>query len=492
MASRRKPERPPAPAPEPRREGRGSAVPPRPSPTSVTLLALEDIAGAAIVLDRELRVLDFTPLAEQLMAAPLARGVFAAKALCGEGDQRPVAEALAAGQPVAAEVPRVHPEGGTRVLYVRGTPIRRAGVIEGFVLLLEESGWEQEAPDAPVERFSLLTADRAMKRLLRDIERVARRSATVLVRGETGTGKELVARGIHAASDRRDGPFRAINCAALPPHLLESELFGHVRGAFTGAVRDAPGHFRLATGGTLFLDEVAELSLELQAKLLRVLQERVVVPVGGRDSIPIDVRVVSATHRSLQASVAEGSFRADLMYRLRVVPLFIPPLRERGDDVLHIARRFIEEQNAQGERQVLSLSSGARARLLAHPFPGNVRELQNVIEYAFTMGDGPVLMESDLPPELREAQAADAQHDGAPHDDGRAHVNVPRPPRDPGGSPAPSDGRAAYGAAAQRDEAARIRYALERASGHRGRAAQSLGVSRATLWRRMRALGLHE
>lgn len=446
---------------------------PDPAPLSaLTLLALEDIAGAAIVLDAELRVVDFTPSAEQLVGAPLSRGTFAAKALCGEGDQRPIAEALAAGQAVAAEVTRVHPEGGTRVLHVRGTPLRRAGVTLGFVLLLEESGWERCGPDAPVERFSILTADRGMKQLLRDIERVARRSATVLVRGETGTGKELVAQAIHAASARSGGPFRAINCAALPPHLLESELFGHARGAFTGAVRDAPGHFRLASGGTLFLDEVAELSLELQAKLLRVLQERVVIPVGGRDSIPVDVRVVSATHRSLQGAVAEGSFRADLMYRLRVVPLFIPPLRERGDDVLHIAQRFIAEQNALDERQVLSISSGARARLRAHPFPGNVRELQNVIEYAFTMGDGPVLLESDLPPELREAPAPDGDRQ-------RAQVNVPR---------------SVPGKAAPREdnEAARIRFALERSAGHRGRAAQSLGISRATLWRRMRALGLAE
>jgi transcriptional regulator with PAS, ATPase and Fis domain len=301
---------------------------------------------------------------------------------------------------------------------------------------------------------------------------VARRSATVLVRGETGTGKELVAQAIHAASARSDGPFRAINCAALPPHLLESELFGHVRGAFTGAVRDAPGHFRLAAGGTLFLDEVAELSLELQAKLLRVLQERVVIPVGGRDSIPVDVRVVSATHRSLQGAVADGAFRADLMYRLRVVPLFIPPLRERGRDVLVIAQRFIDEQNERGERQVLSMSRGAQARLLAHPFPGNVRELQNVIEYAFTMGDGPVLVESDLPPELRDMRARDAER-------GAASVNVPRT-----GS--------AHAAPGRDDEAARIRFALERAAGHRGRAAQSLGISRATLWRRMRALDLQE
>ncbi|MBP7686085.1 MAG: AAA family ATPase, partial [Deltaproteobacteria bacterium] len=171
------------------------------------------------------------------------------------------------------------------------------------------------------------------------------------------------------------------------------------------------------------------------------------------------------------AAVADGEFRADLMYRLRVVPLFIPPLRERGDDVLHIAQRFVTEQNARGERQVLSLSSGARARLLAHPFPGNVRELQNVIEYAFTMGDGPVLVESDLPPELLRGGAGEAE-------DQASAVNVP------------ATRNAEPGKAG--DEAARIRFALERAAGNRGRAAQSLGISRATLWRRMRALGMDD
>ena len=302
-----------------------------------------------------------------------------------------------------------------------------------------------------------------MKRLLRDVERVARRSATVLVRGETGTGKELVAQAIHAASSRRDGPFRAINCAALPPHLLESELFGHVRGAFTGAVRDAPGHFRLASGGTLFLDEVAELSLELQAKLLRVLQERVVVPVGGRDSIPIDVRIVSATHRSLQAAVTDGEFRADLMYRLRVVPIFIPALRDRRPDVRLLAERFIEELNRRSPRRIERISAGAAAALLRHDWPGNVRELRNTIEYAFVVGDGAVLEIADLPPELGGSQQPTAS---------------PNTPADP--SPAGAGG----------NQEARIRRALLQAGGHPGEAAALLGISRVTLWRRMKQLGL--
>ena len=241
-----------------------------------------------------------------------------------------------------------------------------------------------------------------------------------------------------------------------------------VRGAFTGAVRDEPGHFRLAEGGTLFLDEIAELSFDLQAKLLRVLQERVVVPVGGRAPIPVNVRVVSATHRSLRQAVAEGEFRADLMYRVRVVPLYLPRLAERGRDVLHIARRFIDEQNAQGERQIREISPEAQRALLEYDFPGNVRELHNVIEYAFAMGEGPLLLPTDLPPEIRTDDLGEAE----PAPTKRA-VNVPR------------------GGGAD-DERSRILYALERSGGHRGRAAASLGISRATLWRRMRSLSIED
>jgi transcriptional regulator with PAS, ATPase and Fis domain len=406
--------------------------------------AIDALAGPVVVLDRDGRVVH------------LGAGVDAALAGAVVGERLPrgaVTPAQAAWSPAQP----------TACVLAGGARARARPLAGGVGWLLELEVGPPPLPVGAVDFHGMLTADDAMKRMFHVVTRAAARDVSVLVRGETGTGKELVAQGIHDASSRRDGPFRAINCAALPPHLLESELFGHVRGAFTGAVRDAPGHFRLASGGTLFLDEVAELSLELQAKLLRVLQERVVVPVGGRDSIPIDVRIVSATHRSLQAAVADGEFRADLMYRLRVVPLFIPPLRERGDDVLHIAQRFVTEQNARGERQVLSLSSGARARLLAHPFPGNVRELQNVIEYAFTMGDGPVLVESDLPPELLGEVTGDEP---------RA---LPTPTHAP-----PPDG----------DPRARVRWALAQAGGHRGRAAALLGVSRATFWRHARKLGL--
>jgi transcriptional regulator with PAS, ATPase and Fis domain len=249
--------------------------------------------------------------------------------------------------------------------------------------------------------------------------------------------------------------------------LLESELFGHVRGAFTGAVRDNPGHFRLASGGTLFLDEVAELPLDLQAKLLRVLETRTVIPVGGGDSVPVDVRIIAATHRSLRAEVAANRFRADLMYRLRVVPLFLPPLRARPGDVAFLARRIVDEMNKRGGRRVDRLSPGAQAALERHDWPGNVRELRNALEYAFAVGEGAILTEAELPPEIAEPEA----------DPERVATRANAPPPLPAG---PDDS----------PELARVRRAIERSGGNRERAARMLGISRATLWRRMRALGL--
>jgi transcriptional regulator with PAS, ATPase and Fis domain len=307
------------------------------------------------------------------------------------------------------------------------------------------------------------TADPGMKRTFRILERVADSDAPVLVRGETGAGKELVANAVHALSGQRNGPFRAINCAALPPNLLESELFGHARGAFTGAVKDVPGHVQLAQHGTLFLDEVAELPLELQAKLLRVIETKTVLPVGGRQPIPTDVRFVSATHRSLRKEVEAGRFRADLMYRLRVLPVFLPPLRARPGDVLLLTRRFIDERNARGKRRIERIAPATESVLRAHDWPGNVRELKNVIEYAFAMGDGPVLEPGDLPPELADPEvSADAPEIA-----------------EPGNSAGRDQG-----------EGARIRRAIERSAGSRDRAAQILGISRVTLWRRMKALGI--
>lgn len=293
-----------------------------------------------------------------------------------------------------------------------------------------------------------------MQPVFRLAERVARTDCTVLLRGETGSGKELLARAIHTLGRRGRKPFEAVNCATLSPTLLESELFGHRRGAFTGAVSDHEGLFQRADGGTLFLDEVAEMPLDIQARLLRVLEDRTFVPVGGTKPVRVDVRLVSATHTALRRAVAERRFRDDLQFRLRVVPVFLPPLRQRTGDVEALLWHFVDRFNAEGLRGVEGVRRNAMEALTAYPWPGNVRELRNVVEHAFVVGEGAVLELADLPPELRGDEPDDHEAGGAPS------LRV-----------------------AERD---RIATALARHRGRRSLAATELGMSRSTLWRKVR------
>jgi DNA-binding NtrC family response regulator len=282
--------------------------------------------------------------------------------------------------------------------------------------------------------------------------RVAVSDAPVLIVGETGTGKELIARAIHAGSPRADQPFVPVDCSSLPEALVESELFGHERGAFTGAVTTRRGLFEAATGGTIFLDEVGDLAFPLQAKLLRALQEREIRRVGGTEWIPVDARLIAATHRDLRARVAAGEFREDLYYRLNVVTVHLPPLRERLDDVVLLAGHFVEKFAAARGEPVPALSPGMVERLRAHPWPGNVRELENVLERAVTLATGPVLRPEDLALE---------------------------------GAPPPTDGPAlpARGMSLEAVKRWYVHRALEEAGGNKQRAAEMLGVDRRTLYR---------
>ena len=308
------------------------------------------------------------------------------------------------------------------------------------------------------EFFGMVTASDQMKEFFELIRRVSRAEVSVLIRGESGTGKELVAQAIHALSRRSQKPFRAVNCATFTSELLASELFGHVRGAFTGAVRERKGLFEWADKGMIFLDEVAEIPLEVQARLLRVLQEQRFVPVGATESKRVDVRVISATNKALRREVAEGRFREDLMYRIRVVPIFLPTLVEREGDVELLAWHFIEEFNKRTgmPRTITGISSEAFEAMLTYRWPGNIRELRNVIEYAFVIGDGNVLRLQDLTPELR-------------------------------GEPPPGSGLDS-----EDDERRQIEAVLLAVDGHRGEAAERLGISRTTLWRRMKEMGIEE
>jgi DNA-binding NtrC family response regulator len=316
---------------------------------------------------------------------------------------------------------------------------------------LARSGEAREEPSGLVARSP------GMRQVLELARRVAAVDATVLVMGESGVGKERVARLIHEASSRASGPFLAINCAALSETLLESELFGHARGAFTGAVQDRPGLFEAASGGTLFLDEVGELPLGMQAKLLRALQERQVRRVGENRSRPIRVRVVAATNRELAREVEAGRFRKDLYYRLKVIELSVPPLRERREDILPLARTLLADSAARMGRPTPTLTPRAADQLLRYPWPGNVRELENALERAVALVRGRRVELEDLPEDVRQA--------------------LPSPL---------VDGGVRTLEAIERDY---ILAALERNDGNQTVTARQLGIGAATLYRKLKRYG---
>jgi DNA-binding NtrC family response regulator len=317
-------------------------------------------------------------------------------------------------------------------------------------------------PDVPDGDDEVVGSSPALVEVFKTVGRVGPSDATVLVTGESGTGKELIARAVHRVSARAGGPFVAVNCAAIPEDLLESELFGHEKGAFTGAVARKIGRFERAGGGTLFLDEIGDMSLVLQAKILRAVQEREIERLGGEERIALDVRVVTATHRDLPALIASGDFREDLYYRLAVVRLHLPPLRERSGDLrplaLHYAARFAR---AYG-RPVRAMSEGALERLASHRWPGNIRELRNALERAVLIAPGEVML---------------AEH----VDLGAAPPGEPQGIALPGYSPTLSFAEM---------EALHLRQVLEHAEGQIGRAAEILGVHRNTVTRKALEYGI--
>jgi DNA-binding NtrC family response regulator len=336
--------------------------------------------------------------------------------------------------------------------------------------LQRELSAAREALAARAPDKTIVGRSPAMVRLLQRIETLAQADLPVLITGESGTGKELVARSLHALSDRRSKPFIAVNCAAFPETLIEAELFGHERGAFTGAVRRREGRFAAAHGGTLLLDEVAEIPLPAQAKLLRVLQEGIVEPLGTNAGVHVDVRLISATHRDLKQWIAAGRFREDLYYRLNVLDIAIPPLRERRGDLPMLVEHFMRRRAAQGTTSP-GISPRAWAALTQYPFPGNVRELEHAIEHALVLAQGGEIEVEHLPADIRAMVAA-------------APVAA--------ATPAPASELRALGQAAKEFERAHLQRALEVAGGKKARAAELLGISRKNLWEKMRAHGLSE
>jgi len=323
---------------------------------------------------------------------------------------------------------------------------------------------------AEVERQNqfenIVAKDEKMTRIFELVSRVADNDATVLISGESGTGKELIARAIHQQGPRRHHPFVAINCAAIPDNLLESELFGHERGAFTGALEKHVGKFELADGGTLFLDEIGSMRIDLQAKILRVLQEREIERVGGSKTIKVDVRIVAASNADLRDKVAKGLFREDLFYRLNVIPIWIPPLRARREDIPLLMDYFLNKYNRKFNRQIKGFTSSAHAVLVNYNWPGNVRELENIIERLVAIGKNPYITLDDLPLDsmeitrgiLREAEKR---------------------------QPTLSRARAEF-------ETHYILWILERTHWNQAEAARILGIHRNTLVAKIRELGLRD
>jgi two-component system, NtrC family, response regulator len=409
------------------------------------IAALRRIEPAVVTLDLGLPPHPDTPeegfrlLGEILSLAPATKVI----ALTGQDERANAVRAIAMGAYDFFEKPFDAETLGLTI----SRAFRLAELEDEHRRLLQNRGGENVA--------GLLTRDPGMTKLCRQIEKIAPTQASVALIGESGTGKELLARALHEGSPRRDGRFVAINCAAIPDALLESELFGHERGAFTGAVKSTPGKVELADGGTLFLDEIGDLPMPLQAKLLRFLQERVVERVGGRTEIPVDVRVVCATHRNLRDRIAEGTFREDLFYRLTEIVLTIPPLRDRGGDAALLAHAFVQRFGKANGRERMVLREDALDAIAAHRWPGNVRELENAIKRAVIMAQERTITAEDLglaPAE--EAPMLNLRH--------------------------------------LRDEVERraVLNAMARCDGNIVRASELLGISRPTLYDLLRRFGL--
>jgi len=420
-----------------------------------------------IAVDPDLRILTMNPSAEEILGrsrwdlAGLSVCELFAEAACPNDI---LAETLLAGAPIIDFQTTVHlGEGRMGHVLLRTAPLKhRDGSDLGIALIMGDVTEVTTLRKQVVQRTgmgNLVGRDLKMRELYGLISDVAASEATVLIRGETGTGKELVAKAVHKASGRSGGPFIQVNCSALSETLLESELFGHVKGAYTGAVSDRRGRFEEAQGGTLFLDEIGDVSPVVQVKLLRVLQERTIERVGDNTPIPVDVRVVSATNRDMESLLVSGRMREDFYYRIKVVSLVIPPLRERREDIALLATHFLGQiMTREGHAGPAPLSGEAMRLLMNHRWPGNVRELENALEHAVVLCRGGTILSSHLPPELTRGGTS-----------GRVLRDVPLH----------SD-----------EEKILLQAALDTAGWNRSRAARKLGIDRTTLWRKIREYGL--
>jgi PAS domain S-box-containing protein len=437
--------------------------------TSPTEAILESISDGVFTIDLDWRITAFNRAAEEITGISREEAL---GRLCSEVLRSSMCEAecalrrtLKTGKPVIGRSGFIIDADGTRIPISVSTAVLRdgegrvVGGAETFRNLSEVEALRREL-EGRARVGDLVSRSPLMQRVFEVLPAVAASPSTVLILGETGTGKELVARTIHSLSPRRQGPFVAVNCGALPDTLLESELFGYKAGAFTGATKDKPGRFALAKGGTLFLDEIAEVSPALQVRLLRVLQERTYEPLGATRSEKAEVRIIVATNKDLAAEVRRGAFRDDLYYRVNVVRVELPPLRRRKEDIPLLVEQFVARFNRIQQKSVSRVTAEALSLLMAHDWPGNVRELENAIERSFILCTDGAIDLGHLPEELT------------------AH-RVPR------------EGRGRMKTARELLEAQTIRNALERNAYSRLAAARELGIHKSTLFRKVKRLGIN-
>jgi PAS domain S-box-containing protein len=449
----------------------------RPSdPLMLCQSIMESVADGVLAVDSDRNITAFNPAAAAITGVPCdqAIGRKCFDVLRGDGcvEVCPAREAMATGATVTGRrVTILNADGKETIVSISAAPLRNSkghvvGGVETFRDLSALEGLRKELAQS-YTYGDIVGKSASMRQLFRILPPIAESESTVLIEGESGTGKELFARAVHDLSPRQEGPYVVVNCGALPETLLESELFGYKRGAFTDAKKDKPGKFELAKGGSIFLDEIETLTPAVQVKLLRVIQEREFEPLGGTRPVRANVRIIAASNRRLRDLVATGRFRDDLYYRLNVVTLDLPPLRDRRDDTPLLVDHFVRHFNLAKGKEIAGVSPSVMRALMAYDFPGNVRELQNIIEHAFVLCDGRLIELHHVPRAVGEQE-----QDG--------HLDVP-----------PKPGLQTSGLRPLADaEAAAIRATLARNRGHRTRTAADLGVSPSTLWRKMKRYGI--
>jgi len=439
-------------------------------PEASTRSILESISDGVFTVDESWRIAYFNRAAERITGVSKQEAVgrpcydVFSSSMC-ESDCA-LEQTLSTGEPIINKSCFIIDSEGNRLPISVSTAVLRDAngeITGGAETFRDLSEVEQLRRELRGEQHlgDMVSRSPSMRRIFDVLPTIARSESSVLIQGETGTGKELLAKAIHSLSHRSKGPFVAVNCGALPAELLESELFGYVRGAFTGADRDKPGRFAAARGGTLFLDEIGEIPSSLQIKLLRVLQEKAFEPLGSNKSVSADVRIVTASNRDLEQLARENRFRSDLFYRINVIRLDLPPLRERKEDIPLLVDRFIQRFNQLQNKNIPGIRSEALSLLGAHDWPGNIRELENVIERAIVLcPDGESIATAHLPEEFHPA--------GISHPEGERDIRFSR----------------------RQSEAQAIMQALEETGGNRREAARKLGIHKSTLYRKIRAMGL--